>query len=130
MNVLSCLLQRLSQTGLAVAAVAVVGFPFVTHLSGGSALAPSDDFVTGGGWITGTPTGARANFGVKDDEAGYYTGTNVRGLVTKFSYSPTDSLILSFKWYLTELIDVPVVAPGTDAESAVNRFQVDAVLKF
>ena len=26
--------------------------------------APVGDFVTGGGWITGTPTGARANFGV------------------------------------------------------------------
>jgi hypothetical protein len=25
---------------------------------------PGADFVTGGGWITGTPTGARANFGV------------------------------------------------------------------
>ena len=24
-----------------------------------------DDFVTGGGWIVGTPTGARANFGLK-----------------------------------------------------------------
>ena len=25
--------------------------------------APPDDFVTGGGWIDGTPSGARANFG-------------------------------------------------------------------
>src|SRR5206468_2537706 len=25
---------------------------------------PCDDFVTGGGWITGTPSSARANFGV------------------------------------------------------------------
>jgi hypothetical protein len=73
---------------------------------------------------------AGSNFGVASDAPGYYTGTNVRGLVTKFSYAPTDALVLSVKWYLTELIDMPAVAPGTDAESAVNRFQVDAVLKF
>ena len=65
MNVLSWSLQRVSQTGLALAVAAVVSLPLVTQLSAGSALAPSDDFVTGGGWITGTPTGARANFGVK-----------------------------------------------------------------
>jgi hypothetical protein len=30
----------------------------------GSKCAPARDFVTGGGWITGTPTGSRGNFGV------------------------------------------------------------------
>jgi hypothetical protein len=33
-------------------------------ISCGACGAPVGDFVTGGGWITGTPTGARANFGV------------------------------------------------------------------
>jgi hypothetical protein len=31
---------------------------------GGACAPPVGDFVTGGGWITGTPSGARANFGV------------------------------------------------------------------
>lgn len=66
MNILSCLLERVTQSGLALALAAVIGLPLATHVSGSSSLrAPSDDFVTGGGWITGTPTGARANFGVK-----------------------------------------------------------------
>jgi hypothetical protein len=30
----------------------------------GPCACPGGDFVTGGGWITGTPSGARANFGV------------------------------------------------------------------
>ena len=30
----------------------------------GAEAAPCGDFVTGGGWITGTPSGAKANFGV------------------------------------------------------------------
>jgi hypothetical protein len=83
-----------------------------------------DDF--GAYWASVTG----ANFNIANDAAGYYTGTNVRGLVTKLAYSPTDALTLSFKWYLTELIDVPTVAPGVDVESRANRFQVDAVLKF
>ena len=73
---------------------------------------------------------AGRNFGVSNDAPGYYTGTNVRGFVTRFSYSPTDALTLSLKWYLTELIDVPVVAPAVDGESRVHRFQVDAMLRF
>lgn len=30
----------------------------------GSQVCPAADFITGGGWITGTPSGARGNFGV------------------------------------------------------------------
>jgi len=30
----------------------------------GGSVCPSTDFVTGGGWITGTPSGAKGNFGV------------------------------------------------------------------
>jgi hypothetical protein len=33
-------------------------------ISCGACTPPVGDFVTGGGWITGTPSGARANFGV------------------------------------------------------------------
>jgi hypothetical protein len=82
-----------------------------------------DDF--GAYWATT----AGGNFDMKD-APGYYTGTNVRGHITKLSYSPTDSLTLSVKWYLTTLIDTPAVAVGADGESLLNRFQVDAVLKF
>lgn len=71
---------------------------------------------------------AGANFSANDP--GYYTGTNVRGHVTKLSYSPTDFLTLSLKWYLTSLINEPAVASGADAESQVSRFQLDALFKF
>jgi hypothetical protein len=37
---------------------------FVTSPTPATSEAPPCDFVTGGGWITGTPSGAKANFGV------------------------------------------------------------------
>ncbi|MEY4384742.1 MAG: hypothetical protein RLY20_25 [Verrucomicrobiota bacterium] len=82
-----------------------------------------DDF--GAYWATN----AGYNFDAKD-ASGYFTGTNVRGHVTKLSYSPTDCLTLSLKWYLTSLINEPSVGLGVDRESQINRFQVDALLKF
>jgi len=58
--------------------------------------------------------------------AGYGSGTNVKGHIAKFSYSPYDSLTLSIKWFLTDLIS-PLA--GVD-EYRMNRMQVDAVWKF
>jgi hypothetical protein len=57
---------------------------------------------------------------------GYGAGTNVKGHIVKFSYSPYDSLTLSVKWFGTELIN-PVPA---GADSLMNRVQVDAFWKF
>jgi len=57
---------------------------------------------------------------------GYYPGTNVKGHILKFSYSPTDSLTLSIKWYLTELIN----GSPAGSDSLMNRFQLDGNLKF
>src|SRR5262245_3541401 len=60
----------LSSLGLAIITVA-------TLTSRPNALGvSSDDFVTGGGWITGTPSGERANFGFKAgaDETGAVFG--------------------------------------------------------
>lgn len=58
--------------------------------------------------------------------AGYGSGTNVKGHIMRFGYSPSDSLTLSVKWFLTDLIE-PV--PAT-AESGMSRLQVDAQWKF
>ncbi|HKS38019.1 MAG TPA: putative porin [Verrucomicrobiae bacterium] len=58
--------------------------------------------------------------------AGYGSGTNVKGHIAKFSYSPYDSLTLSIKWFLADLI-TPLA--GVD-EYKMNRMQVDAVWKF
>ncbi len=58
--------------------------------------------------------------------AGYGPGTNVKGHIAKVSYSPFDSLTLSAKWFLTELV-TPL--PGV-LENKIHRLQVDAVWKF
>jgi hypothetical protein len=58
--------------------------------------------------------------------SGYYTGTNVKGHIFRFAYSPADDLTLSAKFFLTELIKAyPLQTP-----SETHRFQVDATLKF
>jgi hypothetical protein len=58
--------------------------------------------------------------------SGYYTGTNVKGHIFRFAYSPADALTLSAKFFLTELIKAyPLHTP-----SETHRFQVDATLKF
>lgn len=58
--------------------------------------------------------------------AGYGSGTNVKGHVFKFAYSPSDSMTLSIKWFIASLIN-PV--PG-NSESGMSRVQCDAVWKF
>jgi hypothetical protein len=58
--------------------------------------------------------------------SGYGPGTNVKGHIVRFAYSPADSLTLSVKWINTELIN-PV--PGA-SESGMDRLQVDAQWKF
>jgi hypothetical protein len=58
--------------------------------------------------------------------AGYAAGTNTKGHIVKLSYSPSDALTLTAKWFRTELIR-PVPA---DSDSMMNRVQVDASIKF
>jgi hypothetical protein len=64
---------------------------------------------------------ANSGFGI-----GYGSGTNVKGYVAKFTYSPTDFLALSVKWFGTKLINAYPV--GGDSE--MNRIQLDASIKF
>ncbi|MGC8743161.1 MAG: putative porin [Verrucomicrobiia bacterium] len=58
---------------------------------------------------------------------GYYSGTNIKGHIVKFGYSPTDFLALSAKVFFTDLIDQPVVA---NPKSGMTRLQIDMSLKF
>ena len=56
----------------------------------------------------------------------YGSGTNVKGNIFKVAYSPYDFLTLSFKWFYTWLI----VQYPDGSNSDMNRFQVDATIKF
>ena len=58
--------------------------------------------------------------------SGYGAGTNLRGHVFKFSYSPYDALTLSATYMKTELIDESPLG----SESDMGRLQIDAVWKF
>jgi hypothetical protein len=58
--------------------------------------------------------------------AGYRNGTNARGHIVKASYSPYDFLTLGLTYFFTEAIsEVPA-----NTDSAIQRLQVDAVVKF
>jgi hypothetical protein len=56
----------------------------------------------------------------------YGTGTNVKGHIVRFAYSPSDAFTLSVKWLLTELINEYPEGP----DSEMNRLQVDAMWRF
>jgi len=62
-------LPRRVPIGIAVAGLAATAFPALAKPPGAGEArgvgVGGDDFVTGGGWIDGTPSGERANFGVK-----------------------------------------------------------------
>lgn len=58
--------------------------------------------------------------------AGYGSGTNIRGHVFKFSYSPFDHLTLTAKWFHMDTInEVPLRSSPT-----MDRLQLDAMWKF
>lgn len=58
--------------------------------------------------------------------SGYIAGTNVKGHIFKFSYSPFDCLTLGATAFFTEAIQ----KSPEDSESGTTRLQVDASLKF
>lgn len=67
--------------------------------------------------------------------AAYNAGTNVRGHIIRFAYSPYDSLTLGVTLFATQLIDNPQAfnpPAGWPAnwDSQTYRLQVDAVWKF
>ncbi len=62
---------------------------------------------------------------------GYVSGTNNKGSILKFSYSPYDMLTLSATWFRTSVINEQLLAmPGYNWDSTMNRLQIDAMLKF
>ena len=58
--------------------------------------------------------------------AGYSAGTNIKGHIVRLTYSPYDFLVISGKWFITDLINP--FPNGSD--SHMNRVQIDATLKF
>lgn len=56
----------------------------------------------------------------------YGAGTNVRGHIAKFSYSPFDALTLGISYFRTILINEVPASSNSD----MTRLQIDAVLKF
>jgi hypothetical protein len=68
---------------------------------------------------TGSPPNSGSSYG-------YGAGTNVKGHILKFAYSPSDSFVFSVKWFITDLINqYPVGSP-----SRMDRLQVDGMWKF
>ncbi len=57
---------------------------------------------------------------------GYGAGTNVKGHIVRFAYSPSDSWTLSAKLFMTSLINAYPAGGNSD----MNRVQVDAIWKF
>ncbi|MEY2465715.1 MAG: hypothetical protein QOD03_236 [Verrucomicrobiota bacterium] len=57
---------------------------------------------------------------------GYASGTNVKGHILRLQYSPTDSVTLAAKLFMTDLIN----AFPANGDSQMNRLQVDANWKF
>jgi hypothetical protein len=68
----------------------------------------------------------QANAGFSGTGAGYGAGTNVKGHIVRFAYSPSDSITLGVKWFYTQLIN----PSPPDSESQMSRLQVDALWKF
>jgi hypothetical protein len=56
----------------------------------------------------------------------YGAGTNVKGHILRLQYSPTDSVTLAAKLFMTDLIN----AFPANGDSQMNRLQVDANWKF
>jgi hypothetical protein len=56
----------------------------------------------------------------------FVPGTNVKGHIVRFAYSPTDACTIALKWMLTDLIR----SYPPHADSTVSHFIVDATLKF
>lgn len=69
---------------------------------------------------------SRTTFPGAGANAGYAPGTNVKGHIVRLAYSPLDSLTVSAKWFITDLIN----PYPTGGDSHMNRLQIDAVLKF
>ena len=87
--------------------------------------------------FTDSDYGAFYQFAPPGGAAGYGAGTNVRGHIVKASYSPYDSLTLSVKYFLTELINPLPAGSNTGTppflgkpDSTMGRLQVDASWKF
>jgi hypothetical protein len=61
---------------------------------------------------------------------GYRAGTGVKGHITKFVYSVSDSFSVGATWFYTSLIDEPSVPAAVDGDSTEHRIQFDALWKF
>lgn len=82
-----------------------------------------DDF---GGFYAGENSPPNSGQGL-----GFGGGTNVRGHIARFAFSPSDYLTFSVKLFLTELINTyPATYPATTTKSQMSRLQVDASWRF
>lgn len=81
-------------------------------------------------WKAPPPYAANAATGSDKNTANYYAGTNVRGHITRISYSPYDFLTLSAKWFYTDVISYDFLPANPSGNGETHRVQVDALLKF
>ena len=62
--------------------------------------------------------------------SGYRSGTNNKGHVVRFAYSPWDMLTLSATWFYVQTIEEQMVSVKNTWDSHISRIQVDAAIKF
>jgi hypothetical protein len=60
---------------------------------------------------------------------GFGGGTNAKGHIVRFAYSPTDAFTFAVKWFLTDLIR-SYPSSGIGSNSRMSRLQVDGTLQF
>lgn len=76
--------------------------------------------------VSATPIAPAPPHAPNPNPSYYIPGTNVKGHILRFAYSPTDSLTLSVRCLLTDLIR-PYPARS---ESQATRLEIDAMLRF
>jgi hypothetical protein len=89
---------------------------------------------TPNGFIPATPTPPPPPSPANPNLSYYIPGTNAKGHIVRFAYSPTDSLTLAVKWLLTTPV-TPFPYPqqsvnGMKSSPVMSRVQVDATWKF
>ena len=96
--------------------------------------APDYMVSTPNGFIPATPIAPTPPYPANPNLSFYIPGTNVKGHIVRFAWSPTDSFTLAVKWFLTTPVTpFPYPQPsvnGLRSAPQMSRVQVDATWKF
>lgn len=95
---------------------------------------PQEMVSTPNGFISATPTPPPLPYPPNSNLSYYVPGTNAKGHIVRFAWSPADAFTLSLKWLLTTPI-TPYPYPkksvnGMSSFPVMSRIQVDATWRF